>query len=65
MAGGTRIHIDSYLSACTKHKSKRIKDLNIKPDTLNPIENKVENYLEHRRKFSKKKTNSADTKIKT
>jgi hypothetical protein len=27
--------IEQYLSPCTKFKSKRIKDLNIKPDTLN------------------------------
>jgi hypothetical protein len=30
--------IDPYLSPCTKLKSKWIKDLNIKPDTLNLIE---------------------------
>ena len=41
-----RIQIDQYLSPCTKLKSKRIKDLNIKPDTLNPIEKKVGNSLE-------------------
>jgi hypothetical protein len=33
--------IDSYLSPCTKLNSKLIKDLNIKPDTLNLIEEKV------------------------
>ena len=33
--------IDPYLSPCTKLKSKWIKDLNIKPDTLNLIEEKV------------------------
>ena len=33
--------IDPYLSSCTKLKSKWIKDLNIKPDTLNLIEEKV------------------------
>ena len=33
--------IDSYLSPCTKLNSKWIKDLNIKPDTLNLIEEKV------------------------
>ena len=31
----------------TKLKSKWIKDLNIKPATLNPIEEKVGNTLEH------------------
>jgi hypothetical protein len=34
--------IDQYLSPCTKLKSKWIKDFNIKPDTLNLIEDKVE-----------------------
>jgi hypothetical protein len=34
------------LSPCTKLKSKYIKDLNIKPDTLNLIEEKVEKSLE-------------------
>jgi hypothetical protein len=32
---------DSYLSSCTKFKSIWIKDLNIKPGTLNLIEKKV------------------------
>ena len=39
--------IDPYLSPCTKLKSKWIKDLNIKPATLNPIEEKVGKTLEH------------------
>jgi hypothetical protein len=34
------------LSPCTKLKSKWIKDLNIKPDTLNLIEEKVAKSLE-------------------
>jgi hypothetical protein len=38
--------IDPYLSPCTKLKSKWIKDLNIKPDTLNQIEEKVGKSLE-------------------
>jgi hypothetical protein len=38
--------IDPYLSPCTKLKSKWIKDLNIKPDTLNLIEEKVGKKLE-------------------
>ena len=33
--------IDPYLSPCTKLKSKWIKFLDIKPDTLNPTEEKV------------------------
>ena len=38
--------IDPYLSPCTKLKFKWIKDLNIKPATLNLIEEKVGNTLE-------------------
>jgi hypothetical protein len=38
--------INPYLSPCKKLKSKWIKDLNIKPDTLNLIEEKVEKSLE-------------------
>jgi hypothetical protein len=38
--------IDPYVSPCTKLKSKWIKDLNIKPDTLNLIQEKVGKSLE-------------------
>ena len=38
--------IDPHLSPCTKLKSKWIKDLNIKPDALNLIEEKMGNSLE-------------------
>jgi hypothetical protein len=38
--------IDPYLAPCTKLKSKWIKDFNIKPDTLNVIEEKVGKSLE-------------------
>ena len=38
--------IDPYLSPCTKLKSKWIKDLNIKPVTLNLREEKVGSTLE-------------------
>ena len=38
--------IEPYLSPCTKLKSKWIKDLNIKPATLNLIEEKVGSILE-------------------
>ena len=38
--------IDPYLSPCTKLKFKWIKDLNIKPGTLNLIEEKVGSSLE-------------------
>jgi hypothetical protein len=41
-----KMKIDPYLSPCTKLKSKWIKDLNIKPDTLNLIEEKVGKSLE-------------------
>jgi hypothetical protein len=37
--------IEPYFSTCTKLKSKCIKNLNIKPDTLNLIEEKVEKSL--------------------
>ena len=36
-----KMKIAPYLSPCTKLKSKWIKELNIKPDTLNLIEEKV------------------------
>ena len=39
--------IDPYLSPCTKLMSKWIKDLNIKPATLNLIKEKVRSILEH------------------
>ena len=41
-----RMKIDPYLSPCTRFKSKWIKDLYIKPDTLNLIEEKVGKSLE-------------------
>jgi hypothetical protein len=41
----TRMQIDPYLPLCTKLNSKWIKDLNIKPDMLNLMEEKVENNL--------------------
>ena len=39
--------IDPFLSPCTKLKAEWIKDLHIKPDTLQLIENKVGKSLEH------------------
>ena len=42
-----RIQIDPFLSPCTKLKSKWIKDLHIKPDTLKRVEKKVGMNLEH------------------
>ena len=41
------MQIDPYLLLCTKLKSKWIKDLNIKPTTLNLTEEKVGVILEH------------------
>ena len=41
------MQIDPFLSPCTKLKSKWIKDLYIKPDMLNLIEEKVGKSLEH------------------
>jgi hypothetical protein len=41
-----RMKIDPYLSACTKLKSKWIKVLNIRPDALNLIEERVGKSLE-------------------
>ena len=40
------MQIDPYLSSCTKLKLKWIKDFNIKPATLNLIEEKVGSTLE-------------------
>jgi hypothetical protein len=42
-----KMQIDTFLSPCTKPKSKLIKDLHIKPDTLNLIEEKVGKSLKH------------------
>ena len=40
------MQIHPYLSPCTKLNSKWIKDLKIKPGTMNLIEEKVRNRLE-------------------
>jgi len=42
-----RMEIDPCLSPCTKLKSKWIKDLHFKSDTLKLIEEKVGKHLEH------------------
>ena len=39
---------DPFLSLCIKFKTKWIKDLHIKPETLKLIEEKVGKSLEHR-----------------
>jgi hypothetical protein len=41
------MQVDPLLSPCTKLNSKWIKDLHIKPKTLNFIEEKVGRNLEH------------------
>ena len=41
------MHINRFLSPCTKLKSKWIKDLHIKQDTLKTIEKIVGKILEH------------------
>jgi hypothetical protein len=41
------MQMDTFLSPCTKLKSKWIKNLYRKPETLKPIEEKVGNILEH------------------
>jgi hypothetical protein len=41
-----RMQIDPFLSPCTKLNSKWIKELHIKPETLNLIEEKVRKSLE-------------------
>jgi hypothetical protein len=41
------MQISPFLSPCTKLKSKWIRDLHIKPDTLNLIEEKVRKSLEY------------------
>jgi hypothetical protein len=60
-----RMEIDPCSSSCTKLKSKWIKDLNIKPHTLNLIEEEVGNSLEHigvGDKFLKKNNNNNNNK---
>jgi len=41
------MEMDPFLSPCTKLKSKWIKNLHIKPDTLELIEEKLEKSLKH------------------
>jgi hypothetical protein len=60
------MQIDPFLSFCTKFKSKWIKDLYIKPDTLKLREEKVGKSLEdgHRGKIPEQNTNGLCCKIK-
>ena len=41
------MQIDPFSSPCTKLKSKWIKELHVKPETLKLIEEKVEKSLKH------------------
>ena len=47
MSACRRLQIDPFVSPCMKLKSKWIKDLHIKPDTLKLIEEKVGKSLQH------------------
>jgi hypothetical protein len=47
------MQIDPYLLPCTKLRSKWIKDLNLKLDTLNIVEERVRNGLEYTGKGDK------------
>jgi hypothetical protein len=60
------MNIDPYLPPFTKLKSKWIKDLNIKADALNLIEEKMGQSLEliGMGKFSKQNANDSISKIK-
>jgi len=62
-----RIQIDPFLLPCRKLKSKWIKDLHIKTDTLKLIEEKVGKNLEHMgigKNFPEQNTNGLCSKIK-
>jgi len=60
-----KIKVDPQLSPCKKLKSK-VKDLNIKSDTLNPIEEKMGKILKliGMGKFPKPNSNGSGSKIK-
>jgi hypothetical protein len=62
-----RMQIGPFSSPYTKLKSKWIKDLHIKPGTLNLIDNKVEKSLRQMgtgKKFPEQNTNGLCFKIK-
>jgi hypothetical protein len=56
--------IDPFLSPCIKLKSKWIRDLHIKPDTLNLIEEEKSLTHGHRGEFPEQKTNELCSKIR-
>jgi len=47
MSASKGMQINPFLSPCTKRKPKWIKDLNIKPDMLKLIEEKLGKHLEY------------------
>ena len=61
------MQINPFLSPCTKLKYKWIKDLNIKPDLMNLIEEKVRKSLElnssAQGKFPEQNINASSSKI--
>jgi hypothetical protein len=66
--GCRRIQTDPFLSHCSKLKSNWIKDLQIKQDTMNLIEEKVGEKCEtytHRGKFPEQNTNFSCSKTKS
>jgi hypothetical protein len=61
-----RMQTDPHPSPCTKLRYKWIKDLNMKPDTLNLIEEKVGNCFFmhwHNTQLPEQSSNSVDNKI--
>jgi hypothetical protein len=59
------MQINTFLSPCTKLKSKLIKDIHIKPDTLNLIEEKLgKGFHGHRGKVPEQNTSGLCSKIK-
>jgi hypothetical protein len=64
MSACRRMQIDPYLSPCTKLKSKWIKDLNIRPDTLNSHRSGKYPWTNwHRTQLPEQNTNSSGSKI--
>jgi hypothetical protein len=62
MSTWRRMQIEPH-SSCTKFKSKPIKDLNMIPDIINVIEEKVENTQCYRRQLPEKNTSGSSFNI--